>query len=347
MKNLKALTCICILAAVPSIPIAAKAGATTFPGENSFSFAGYPLAIYNYLQVCAANTPGCHFALGVPLGPGPRLVSHIVEELQNGVAVRGSTSSLDPYGTMTYHTMELELHTENFFVDNPNAHIAIAPRAFLPYVIPGTTTPYNGYAPFEMDGAARRPHAYGNGIILGKVPCNNGLGGITPAGYQNGNQDGTPDGHVFGVAIEHFLGTGSPENKTACPAASSQSTLDPWSVYSIKVSVRQAPCPPPSAAQCRTVAYSIQKTGPVFGITPIIKGGGGTAFLDNSEPEPSGPVFGGTAPIVPRGWSRLLYADRSSWFIANVLTEPGKNWSFQVKNVQLSVSNAAPAWWVD
>ncbi|XXY17664.1 MopE-related protein [Sorangium sp. So ce216] len=319
-----------------------NAGTITFPGENEFTFSGFPS---NAFRVCATDTLDCDNAQGAPVGAGTRLISNAVEQLQNGVAVRGSIDTLDPYATMVYHVMELELYTGNFFVQNPEAHIAIAPRTLLPYVVPGTTTPYNGYAPFVMDGPSKRPHAYGNGIILGKVPCNNGLGGVTPAGYQNGNGDGTSDGHVFGVAIEHFLGAGDPENKTACPAASSQTTLDPYTVYSVKVFVKQAPCPAPSAAQCRSVGYAIRSMGAVFGPSLPSRGGGDTAFLDNSQPEPSGPVFGGGPTVVPRGWSRLLVADRSSWFIAHAFTNPGTDWSFQVRNLQLSVSNSAPAWW--
>lgn len=342
MRLLRSLSCACAL--FFSL-VSAHAGTVTFPGENEFVFSGWASGGVTYYNACAPNTAACHTSTAGPIGGGTRLITTQAEQVKNGAAVRGSNAALDPSGTAAYHFVEMELHTGNFFTQNPDAHIVVAPRAFLPYVDPSTGQPYNAYPPFALDSGIRRPHAYGNGFIFGKVPCNQGLGGVTPAGYQDGNGDGSTDGHVMGIAIEHFLGPVGPatsENKTACPGAAKQLTVDHDAIYALRVFVRQQACPT-GAAQCRWVGYSIQRLPPVFGSAPLVLGG--NDWADDSQPQPAGPVFGGGTAVVPPGWSALKTADVSSWFIAHVFTNPGTAWSFRVKNVQFGVSDTPPVWW--
>ena len=314
-------------ATVVAAPLVAGAGATTFPGQTEFTFSGFPQpGPTSILKVCP-GAGACYEGAAATLNGGALAVSHHYDKVQGGVAVRGSIGAQDPSATLEYHTIELELHTRDFFSRNPDAHIVIAPRTLLPYVLDDGTS-YNNYPHFAWmaadSGSVKRPHAYGNGLILGKVPCNQNTG--VPLGY-------LPQASLAnGIAIEHFLGAGAIENRTACPP--NQIAFENEAKYSVKVGVRQAQCPD-SAWQCRWVAYRIEKIveGPVWGAPPNAKGGGDHGFRDNSQAE-------------WRGWSALQVVDRPSWYISHIFTNPGApSWSFQVRNVQVTASPVAPTWW--
>ena len=358
----------------------AVAGTTTFTGATEFTFSGYNNGAGpvngNLLSACA---PGfmCHVVYGDAqyIAPAPgqtpvqtRVISTAIDQVQAGAAVRGTLESLDPQGSLTYYSMEFDLYTKDFFSKNPGGHITVAPRAFLPFLRtdPGYEgSPYHGYPTFQSwpgsSPAKKVPHAYGDGIILGSVPCTNGL----PRNNQGERILPSPaaayssTGLGNGIAIEQFVGpaVGSPleseyntsPNITACPlvrtvagaatGSPAQLSFEDNSIYAIKVFVKQYTCVD-TGNICRTVGYSIQKTSPAAG--PVVKGGGDeSSFRDMTQ---GGASWGAPA----RSWAALQSSDLSSWFISNVLTSPlGQydNWEFQVKNFSVNASNSAPGWW--
>ncbi len=202
------------------------AGDTTFPGETSFTFAGFP-GTYNgvsntpILEVCANNLGVCHESPGDTHASltSDRVVARFLDQRVAGAAIRGDIYNQDPGGYAMYHSLEFELITDNFFTQNPGAHIAIAPRSFMPYQINGTQ--YNNYAPFTyLSGTTIKfPYAYGEGIILGNVPCKSapGVGYLGISNLSNG------------VAEEIFLNPANPHDTTACPQ--SQISLENNATY--------------------------------------------------------------------------------------------------------------------
>lgn len=363
---LAALSALCMGSAV--------AGTTTFAGATEFTFNGYNNGAGpvngNLLRVCA---PGfmCHVAYGdvqyiAPWGYTP-MISAAVDQVEAGAVVRGTLESVDPTGTLAYYSMEFDLHTKDFFSKNPGAHITVAPRAFLPFLRtdPGYEgSPYHGYPTFltwpGSSPAKKIPHAYGDGIILGNVPCNNGLpevAGVRQLPAPSGAYVNTTLTH--GIAIEYFIGPantnplssapGVSANITACPAyrtiggvttsSPAQLSLDDQSVYAVKVFVKQYTCID-TGNICRTVGYSIQKTLPSAG--PVVKGGGDeSSFRDMTQ---GGASWGAPA----RSWAALQSSDLSSWFISHIFTNATgqyDNWEFQVKNFSINAGNSAPGWW--
>lgn len=312
----------------------ASAGDITFPGETSFTFSGYS-GIYKgvsntpMLEVCANNLGTCHESPGdAHAGLSDRVLARFLDQRVAGAAIRGDIYQQDPGGSAVYHSLEFELVTDNFFTQNPGAHISIGPRSLLPYQVNGTQ--YNNYPafPYLSGTTIKVPYAYGDGIILGNVPCKSAPG----AGYLGvGNVSN-------GIAEEIFINPANPHDITACPQ--SQISFENNATYLVKVFVRQEQCPHKNAL-CRWIGYRLQKTGAVFGPTGPTKAGN-TNFIDDTA-QPA--VFGGGPTVAPAGWTSLWDTDRSSWFIAHTLTSKTNRWSFRVKNLQAKASNIAPAWW--
>jgi len=286
------------------------AGGTSWPLETTFQFLGWrdhPGAPIN-LKVCSPNTNGgeCASNTAQPVGTNTYVLGAKFQDLRNGQAVRGTNASADSGGTSRYQIIEFELDSGTFFHTNPEAHIAVVPRGFLPH------EPNSSYPPFQtMTADVTIPYAYGNGIILGKSPCT-----------------------LNGISIEHFYGPSSPNNVVLCPTG--QLSFQPYSTYAVKVAVKQAPCPSPNeSVVCRWVGYRIDRIGSAWGVQPWAQGGADNATLDNSA-----------ASYPPRGWNTLQAVDRASWYIAHVFTTTAvANWNFEVRNVQVSLAFTPPSWW--
>lgn len=323
------------LLALVVIASPAQAGPTTFPGETSFAFSGTLSDNTPILTVCAMTSFVCHSSIGDLIGSA--VVARSAGQLQAGAVVRGDIAGQDPSGSATYHAIELDLNTQNFFSQNPGAHIAISPRSLLPHQVNGV--PYNNYPPYQLwpGTSTKVPYAYGDGVIIGSVPCKQSPGGdYFAAGTNLAN----------GIAQEIFLRPEvSGHDTTAC--ASGQLVFEDNTLYRVKVLVKQEQCPHKNAL-CRWIGYRFQKvpTGPVFGGPPSAKGGfdaSPTQFIDDTAPAA---VFGGGPTQPPAGWTALKPADVSSWFISNIFTSStSPSWSFLVTNVQVTASNTLPAWW--
>lgn len=362
------LTCISLGAAwalAALSPASALAGVDTFPGWNSFTFEGSSASgpvwgaqtppILHYLKVCAG--PYCDYGDATHLGNGT-VIGNQFDQLMSGAAVRGDNSGLDPQGQQIYHTMSFELDTMDFFSKNPEAHITVAPRAFLPYAVGGIM--YNGYPAFTVEPAwnnAKVPYAMGSGIILGNVPCfNRELSDGRPFYYDGGKLEDYQGSLPNAVAIEHFLrpwgSNAGVSNKTWCQKKAGvmpAPLFQDQSTYQINVAVKRSTCDSPQTGTCQWVGYFIQKkqcSG--FGCTwvPAAKGGGSRYFPDTSGS--GGAVFG---PTPLSGWSALQVADRSSWFISSIATKafstvgPSSSWSFKARNLWTEAVNTAPSWW--
>ena len=324
-----------VLLATAAAASPAHAGPTTFPGETSFAFSGTLSDNTPILTVCAMTTFVCQSSIGDLIGS--RVVARSAGQLQAGAVVRGDIASQDPSGSATYHAIELDLHTQNFFSQNDGAHIDIAPRSLLPHQVNGV--PYNNYPLFQLwpGTSTKVPYAYGDGVIIGNVPCKTSPGGDYFAGGAN---------LTNGIAQEIYLRPDvATHDTTAC--APGQLAFEDNAIYRVKVLVKQEQCPHKNAL-CRWIGYRVQKvpTGPVFGGPPSAKGGfdaSSTQFIDDTAPAA---VFGGGPTQPPAGWTALQPADASSWFIAHVFTSStSASWSFLVTNVQVTASNTLPAWW--
>lgn len=331
---MKPFVLVTFCAALTGSVSSAYAGDISFPGESDFTVSGY-LATHDgvpntpTLEVCANNTRVCHAGPGdAHASTSDRVVGRNIDQRVAGAVIRGDIEQQDPGGYATYHSMELELLTGDFFSKNPGAHIAIGPRSFLPYQVNGVQ--YNNYPAFTyLPGTTIEvPYAYGDGIILGNVPCKSAPG----AGYLGVGNIGN------GVAEEMFLNPASPHDTTACPT--SQISFDDNATYTVKVFVRQEPCPDKSAT-CRWIGYRLQKTAPAFGPGAPLKAGN-TVFVDDTA-QPA--VFGGGPTVAPYGWTALASNDRSSWFISHIFTSRTNRWSFRIKNLKVTASNTAPSWW--
>lgn len=333
---MKSIVLAVFIASLTTSIAVAHAGDTTFPGESDFTFSGY-VGTYNgvpntpMLEVCATNTGVCQASPGdAHASLSDRVIARNMDQRVAGAAIRGDISNQDPGGYAVYHSMELELNTGNFFSQNPGAHIDIAPRSLIPYQVNGAQ--YNNYPAFALlpGTQIKVPYAYGDGIILGNVPCN-----TAPPGYMGVGNLGN------GVAEEMFLRPADPEkNKTACPTG--QISFADNATYLVKVFVREEWCPNKNAP-CHWIGYRLQKTAPVFGPTGPVKGGNTTNVDDTAQAA----VFGGGPTVTPYGWTALSSNDRSSWFIAHVFTHKTNRWSFRIKNLSVTASNTAPAWWTN
>jgi hypothetical protein len=316
-----------------------NASPTTFPGETSFRFLGTMSSSGPLVSACALGSSICFTSFGDSLGA--RVVGRTMDQLQTGSAIRADIANQDPDGSAIYHSMELDLETRDFFTQNPGAHLVFAPRTLLPLQINGVQ--YNNYPAFPRDPATQTkvPYAYGDGVIIGNVPCNSSPG----VGYASAGTN-LSSGIAQEIFLRPDLGT---QNFTAC-AQEQLSFLDN-STYRVKILVKQDQCPPGRNATCRWIGYRIQKlvTGPVFGPQPpqpSVKGGLDTRTTEFRDETSPAAVFGGGPTVLPAGWTTLQPADRSAWFIGHAFTSAtSASWSFQVNNVQVTASNTLPTWW--
>ncbi|KYF81918.1 hypothetical protein BE20_09265 [Sorangium cellulosum] len=359
-----ALTVACGLFALA--PATALAGVDTFPGWNSYTFEGSSASgpvwgaqtapILHYLTVCAG--PYCDYGDATAIGNGT-VIGNQLDQIMNGAAVRGDNAYLDPQGQRVYHSMSFELDTMDFFSKNPKAHIAVSPRAFLPYAVGGAM--YHGYPAFTVAPTynnAKVPYAMGSGIMLGNVPC-----------FHQEPSDGRPfyyDGGALqdyqgdlpnAVGIEHFLRPWAPSavsNKTWCQKKTGvmpAPVFQDQSTYQVNVSVKRSTCNAPQTGTCQWVGYFIQeKQCSGFGCTwvPVARGGGPRYFPDTSGAGAGEAVFG---PTPLSGWSALQPGDGSSWFIASIFTkafttvDASSRWSFKVRSLWTDTADTAPLWW--
>ncbi len=289
---------------------------------------------------CVTDTPDGHPATGRSPGLGDEADLQRVRAAGERRGGARQHRTLDPFPRRWFTRHGAGAVHGELLVQNPRCahrHRAQGAAALLSSPAPRRRT--TGM-PLRDGRPHQRPHAYGNGIILGKVPCNNGLGGTAPRVTRSGS-----DGHVFGVAIEHFLGIGDPEKTRppARPLRARQRSIRTGRLF--HEGVRQAgPLPAPSRrSAARSVA--IQRTGAGYGAAPAHQGRGRHCLPRQLQLEPSGAVFGGGPPSCRAAgagcWSRTSPAGSSR------TRSPiqGPNGPSRSGTLQLSVSNSAPAWW--
>jgi hypothetical protein len=324
-----------------------KGAAVTFPDAVNFTFRGYAkektstTPFMNVFDVCASPSGTCYSGKGAIWPSTNAVLDNGMAQIESGAAVRGNMANPTAY-EMPFNTMEVELHTNDFFSKNPGAHIAIGPMALLPYEVSGTA--YNGYPKFPVISGINLPYAIGNNIILGSVPCKNGIEAKDERpGVANGFRDDLAS-LTNGVAIEHLLGPypqsdqQPPANKTWCPLKVNENVASIFadnSVYRIRVAIKQGTCA--SAGVCRWVGYTVEKQNGSSYVM-VTKGGGDNLFPDKSA-----------AAVTQTGWNTLKNEDRAKFYIAHVfssaLQTADASWSFEVKNIKVDSSNTAPAWW--
>lgn len=336
------------LALVAGTAQPAHADVETFPGFNSFVFEGHSEASggaaspSHRMSVCAVGG-SCLLGTATPVSPAS-VIANEVRFLSNGAVVRGSAVSVDPFDTSPYHVMQLELDTNDFFAKNDAAHMVIAARAYMPFSLGLNNPMVNGYPEFTP-GTPEVPYAMGSGIILGTVPCDHD----EPSDARPFAYPGLVDvrgEHPRAIAVEHFLrplnSPFGPSNKTWChsTAATPPAILKDNTTYHISIAVRRAGC---AQGTCSTVGYFIEeKVCSGFGCTwvPVARGGGSNRFPDTSA-----------ASVPSAGWSRLVTADRSSWFLATIFTRPfdpvtaASSWSFKIRSLVVEPMTTAPSWW--
>lgn len=314
-----------------------------FPRASSLTFNGFRDNGTPMFSVGASNkfAPPLHKSAGAfDSETGGFLLDVGADLVNSGVVVRGDNYKQDPGGNATYQSMEFDLHTNDFFAKNPAAHIVIAPRALLPYKV--NDVRYNNYPPFEnfRTSSIKAPYAYGDGIIIGSVPCK----ASTPGGRYRPGGSSISNGVAQEIFIHPNDYLNDPKDITAC-SNSGQVSFANNATYKVKVFVKQERCPTNIYATCRRIGYNLRRVGAVF--EPEHGVGGNDEFVDETALVPVGPE----GPT--RGWSALQSHDRSSWFIAHVFTTPGSDsspgsgtWSFQIDNLRVSASNTVPAWWI-
>ena len=305
----------------------------TFPGVGAFSFYGNQEGDRS-LAVCTgldtpSNAAACHksFTQNDPATSNTNGVDGSVGSTAGGGSIVRGALAYDPYGgSADTQWMSFTINTGNYFSANPNAHIAIGARAFLPPEGYGDAYAFNSYGTYP-NTQTKLPHAYGDGIILGQYG-------------DPSNSCGSP-ATVRGVLVEHFFAPyGSYGVETNQIGNCHSNVFLDNHDYSVRVAVQTFPYTYNGyTGHLRNITFQVVDLA--TGQTAV-QDLAGTSFLDAVDYLYRPPQFWGWTFFDGAGRPAYETRERVSWFLADIFTVGSVPWSFRISNLQVATASGIP-----